>query len=96
MLDEAEFELIHQVYWNCIRAVKNDRIENHLPLSKVDFWKHYRPVREAYSSMTGAPEMHHDAIMYHRLALYGPPCENCGKPLRTPKAKMCVACGRAG
>jgi hypothetical protein len=32
-------------------------------------------------------------IPHHRTSLYGPECRTCGKPLRTPSAHSCVACG---
>lgn len=34
-----------------------------------------------------------NAIMHHAIGMYGTDCENCGKPYRTPKAKICAACG---
>lgn len=30
---------------------------------------------------------------HHLTALYGPPCAHCRKPLRTPAARSCAACG---
>ncbi len=46
-----------------------------------------------YVRITGYVETNPAAVWHHRLALYGPPCSSCGKPLRTPKAKLCAACG---
>lgn len=57
--------------------------------------KRLQAIREAYERLTGLAEANANAIMHHRLAQYGPPCAACGKPLRTPRARFCAACGVA-
>ena len=52
-----------------------------------------QPMLEAYERITGFHETVPAAVMHHRISQYGPPCHACGKPLRTPKAQMCAACG---
>lgn len=52
-----------------------------------------QPALDIYERQTGYCETNINAIWHHRIALYGPPCKKCGKPLRTPKAKLCAACG---
>ena len=52
-------------------------------------------VLQRYFEVTGFQETNANAIWHHRLSQYGPPCQNCGKLLRTPRAKMCAACGTA-
>ena len=94
MLDESEYERISRTYEECIRSAKGTRIVPELPVEDVaGIDALFRPVRDLYEELTGWQGMHHNAIMHHRLALYGPPCVACGKPLRTPRASFCVACG---
>lgn len=51
-------------------------------------------ILEEYRQITGMEETNPNAIMHHRIAQYGPPCTQCGKPLRTPEASFCAACGK--
>jgi hypothetical protein len=48
---------------------------------------------KGYALFTGVAEQAPNAIWHHVTSLYGPPCEHCGKPLRTPRARWCPACG---
>ena len=52
-------------------------------------------VRARYKQITGFDEPNPIAIWHHRFSLFGPPCEVCGKPLRTPRAKLCAECGNS-
>jgi hypothetical protein len=93
MLDEAEFSFVHDAYSIGVRAIKNYRQQHGVSLQETPVEELHSPVREVYEELTGATGFGADQIMKHRLALYGPPCSNCGKPLRTPQAKLCAACG---
>lgn len=81
MLDEDEFAEAQRLYSNMFGSGKGTIEERAKPL--LDF----------YEKLTGFEETNANAIMHHRISLYGPPCESCGKPYRTPKALFCAACG---
>lgn len=46
-----------------------------------------------YATLTGYQETNVQALWHHRRSDHGPPCQACGKPLRTTRAKHCAACG---
>lgn len=46
-----------------------------------------------YELFTGVRETNPNAVWHHVASQYGPPCARCGKPLRTPAARWCPACG---
>jgi hypothetical protein len=50
-------------------------------------------ILDGYNALTGESETNPNTPWNHRISLYGPPCRLCGKPLRSPKATRCVACG---
>lgn len=89
MLDEAEFAIVWALYDGAIRTGK----ATPRALGPTNIADLFRPVCDAYERLTGFREDHAAAILHHRLSLYGPPCGACGKPLRTPKARHCAACG---
>ena len=94
MLDEAEFAVVSDLYSQGMKATKEFRQKHNLPLGECSIGERFRPVREAYERMTGMAELHENAIMHHRISIYGVPCESCSKPLRTPRASFCAACGK--
>ena len=94
MLDEVEYAEVSQLYSEGIRATKEFRQRWGVPLKDASTGERFQPVRDAYERLTGMKETNENAIMHHRLSIYGPPCKHCGKPLRTPKAKLCASCMR--
>jgi hypothetical protein len=46
-----------------------------------------------HRELTGFAETNPNAVWHHVVGMYGAPCSSCGKPLRTPRARMCAACG---
>jgi len=81
MLDEEEFAIAAELYSDAFRARGKTREER------------FKPMLDYYFEVTGFRETEPNAIMHHRIAQHGPPCEKCGKPYRTPRASFCAACG---
>lgn len=81
MLDEKEFAIASELYGKLVRTLSDDRIEIRQQL--IDY----------YFNLTGERDLNPNSIIHHRIAMYGPPCENCGKPYRTKHASFCADCG---
>ena len=93
MLDEEEYKSIQDAYRVGALEVKKARAINNRPLRKSDDAILYGGVSALYLKMTGTSDVDHQEILRHRFSLLGPPCEKCGKELRTPHARKCVECG---
>ncbi|MCP3099122.1 hypothetical protein LZ198_09600 [Myxococcus sp. K15C18031901] len=90
MLDEEEFEPVWALHVGARLGLGASR-HGDVPVEGLEAL--FAPVCEAYTRLTGFAETNANAVMPHRLSLYGPPCAACGKPLRTPEARHCAACG---
>jgi hypothetical protein len=77
MLDEDEFGQFLDVMGDSRRGMRERAVDG-LAL---------------YERLTGFKENNINAVWHHRLLIHGPDCATCSKPLRTPRATMCAACG---
>lgn len=77
MLDEEEFAIAAKLYQESAKS-----------LTRGD-----EALLDYYNSLSDFKATIANAVMHHRISMYGPPCEHCGKPYRTDKASFCAACG---
>jgi hypothetical protein len=92
MLDEQEFAEIAALVKEGMRSVKERRTSTGAPLNRAPSTEYFAAMLARYEAITGFKETNPNAVMHHRLSLYGPPCRHCGRPLRSPSAKLCGAC----
>lgn len=83
MLDEEEFAAAHKLINEAMKDIHSGKVRE----------ERFKPLFDYYKEITGWDETEPNAIMHHRIILYGPACEKCGKPYRTAKAVFCAACG---
>ena len=83
MLNDEEYKIASRLYAEGIKGVHGGS----------NMLERFKPLLAYYKEVTGWDETVPNAIMHHGISIYGPPCEHCGKPYRTPKATFCAACG---
>jgi len=93
MLNEQEWEFMEPALRQAIIDIQEYRAANDCSLGEAAKKAHGQAALRLYHQLTGFNETNADAIWHHRLSIYGPPCHACGKPLRTPQASYCPACG---
>lgn len=89
MLDETEYALFVNEVFLKPSGISRDKTPEDRHRIHEDARRH---ALDLYFKLTGLRETNVNAVYHHRLSIYGPPCGWCGKPLRTPKAKVCAAC----
>jgi len=95
MLDEAEWQIVAPLLGSSVEAWKRFRRQAAASSGKSQTNIFGFMALAKYEKLTGYRETDPNAVWHHRAALYGPPCTKCGKPLRTPQANLCAACGQA-
>ena len=101
MVDEAEWELIERAEEEGFELVEAERRRRGLPrLPPVELvdpsLRHFEDLRAMlamYRLLTGHEVGFMAAVYDHRMSRHGPPCPECGKPLRSRRARYCAACG---
>ena len=94
LLDEAEWEAFEPVVKNMRKGIKEYREEKGVGLREAfESAPSVLAAQAKYEMLTGEQIDHPDQLWIVRAALYGRCCPGCGKPFRTPKAKMCPECG---
>lgn len=85
MLDEEEGKIASKLLAEGFQEAKKDR--------KTPLNENFKKLLDYYNNLTGFEETNPNAIMHHFIDMYGPDCENCGKPYRTETATFCPKCG---
>jgi len=93
MLDEREYESISSGIGSGTLSVKHRLRTESRPKKKSDEADLYRELAARYRELTDVSDVNPREILRHCLSLVGPPCDNCGKELRTPRARKCLEGG---
>jgi hypothetical protein len=93
MLTEPEWAQVEPALKRAITDIQDYRKAHRVEPSEARQRGHGASALKLYNEITGFGETNVNAIWHHRASDYGPPCGTCGKPLRTPRASFCAACG---
>jgi len=95
LLDEAEWAEVRPLLTGNAVRVTDQIIYRNVP--RDDALQRFPEVGDLvrrYDSINGTSLIAPIALWHVRMADYGALCAGCGKPYRTPRAKMCPECGK--
>jgi hypothetical protein len=92
MLEEDEWRIVQEQLSSATAALASHHSGTGVIPGETSIRSIFQPALDAYERITGFRETNYNALSHHRVALYGPPCHNCGRPLRTPDARLCGSC----
>jgi hypothetical protein len=93
MLTESEWAQVEPALTRAMADIQDYRKLHGVGLREAMQLSHGASALKLYNEITGFGETNVNAIWHHRASDYGPACVTCGKPLRTPCASLCAACG---
>ena len=93
MLTESEWEQLDPLLRDYVHQLKEFRLHHGASQEEAIRQGFDRPALDLYQEITGVREPNIMLLWQRRASLHGPPCLECGKPLRTPQARLCAACG---
>jgi hypothetical protein len=93
MLEEVEWAQLAPLLTNMSAQIMAYRERTGATLEVARREGFEKAALEKYKDLTGYAETNINALWHHRLASYGPPCESCGKLMRTSIARFCAECG---
>ena len=93
MCDEEEWSVLLPHLTESLQEIKGARQTHGSSIGEVRAAGFGRSALDCYFELTGYRETNPDNLWRYRRADYGPPCQACGKLLRTSAASHCVECG---
>jgi hypothetical protein len=93
LLDESEWAQLAPLLTSMTKHIQEYRETRSASLADAVKQGYEAPALEMYFRLTGFRETNVVALWHHRLDQYGPPCRNCGRLLRTKRARLCAECG---
>ena|ERR1700687_860912 len=92
LLSEEEYQPIEEALRKRIQGIKEYRAEHGVSLPDAKA-RSLDDVMDYYVRLGGVRLSNPDDLHWVRLSRYGRVCPQCGKPFRTPRAKLCAECG---
>jgi hypothetical protein len=94
LLSDDEYRPIAHALAQRMAAIRSYRLQHNVTLEEARRCANSDAL-DYYERLTGIRLAHPEELYAVRLSDYGRPCPQCGKPFRTPKAKLCAECGFA-
>jgi hypothetical protein len=93
MLDEIEWEQVLPHLTGAVLEINRYRQAHGVTFAEAKDQVYGKGALDRHHQITGFRETNVNAVWHHRISSFGAACATCGRPLRTPRARFCAACG---